>query len=89
MRVTPLRPPLYKVLMLNDDYTPTDFVVHALERFFGKNRDEAARITMQIHQRGVGMCGVFTYDIAETKMTQVIDLARDNEHPLQCAIERT
>ncbi|MGC9269191.1 ATP-dependent Clp protease adapter ClpS [Acidiphilium sp.] len=88
-RITPQRPPLYKVLMLNDDYTPMDFVVHALERFFAKSPDEAARITVNIHRRGSGLCGVFTYDIAETKMIQVTDLARQNQHPLQCSIEKT
>lgn len=87
-RVRPQRPPLYKVLMLNDDYTPMEFVVHALERFFGKSRGEATEITVHIHRRGVGVCGVFTYDVAESKMTQVMDLARENQHPLQCTIER-
>ncbi|MCW8308184.1 ATP-dependent Clp protease adapter ClpS [Acidiphilium sp. PA] len=87
-RIRPQRPPLYKVMMLNDDYTPMEFVVHALERFFGKSRDEAAEITVHIHRRGVGVCGVFTYDIAETKVTQVMDLARENQHPLQCTLER-
>lgn len=87
-RTKPQRPPLYKVLMLNDDYTPMEFVVHALERFFSKSRDEATEITIHIHRRGVGVCGVFTYDVAETKMTQVMDLARENQHPLQCTIER-
>jgi len=86
-RIRPQRPPMYKVLMLNDDYTPMEFVVHALERFFGKTRDEASQITVHIHRRGVGECGVFTYEIAETKMTQVMDLARENQHPLQCTIE--
>ena len=87
-RVTPRRPPLYKVLMLNDDYTPMEFVVEVLERFFGKNREEASRITVHIHRRGVGVCGEFTYEIAETKMAQAMDLARENQHPLQCTIER-
>ncbi|MHB1304617.1 MAG: ATP-dependent Clp protease adapter ClpS [Acidiphilium sp.] len=87
-RVTPRRPPLYKVLMLNDDYTPMEFVVEVLERFFGKSREEASRITVHIHRRGVGVCGEFTYEIAETKMAQAMDLARENQHPLQCTIER-
>lgn len=87
-RARPKRPPLYKVLMLNDDYTPMDFVIAALELCFGKSRDEAAEITLQIHRRGIGVCGVFTYDIAETKMMQVLDLAREHQHPLQCMIER-
>lgn len=82
------RPAMYKVLMLNDDYTPMEFVVHVLERFFGKDREEATRIMLQVHQRGVGVCGVFTYEVAETKVTQVMDLARQNQHPLQCTIEK-
>ena len=82
------RPAMYKVLMLNDDYTPMEFVVHVLERFFGKNRDEATRIMLHVHQRGVGVCGVYTYEVAETKVTQVMDLARQNQHPLQCTIEK-
>lgn len=82
------RPSMYKVLMLNDDYTPMEFVVHVLERFFGKNREEATRIMLHVHQRGVGVCGVFTYEVAETKVTQVMDLARQNQHPLQCTIEK-
>ncbi len=82
------RPAMYKVLMLNDDYTPMEFVVHVLERFFGKNREEATRIMLHVHQRGVGVCGVYTYEVAETKVTQVMDLARQNQHPLQCTIEK-
>ena len=82
------RPPLYKVLLLNDDYTPMEFVVHVLERFFQKNREEATRIMLHVHRRGVGVCGVYTYEVAETKVTQVMDLARQNQHPLQCTIEK-
>lgn len=82
------KPSMYKVLMLNDDYTPMEFVVHVLERFFSKNREEATRIMMHVHQRGVGVCGVYTYEVAETKVTQVMDLARQNQHPLQCTIEK-
>ena len=82
------KPAMYKVLMLNDDYTPMEFVVHVLERFFQKNREEATRIMMHVHRRGVGVCGVFTYEVAETKVTQVMDLARQNQHPLQCTIEK-
>jgi ATP-dependent Clp protease adaptor protein ClpS len=82
------KPSLYKVLMLNDDYTPMDFVIHSLERFFRKNREEATRIMLQIHHRGVGICGVFTYEVAETKVTQVMDFARQHQHPLQCTIEK-
>ena len=81
------KPAMYKVLMLNDDYTPMEFVVHILERFFGKNQDEATHIMLHVHQRGVGVCGVFTHELAETKATQVMDLARQNDHPLQCTIE--
>lgn len=82
------KPSMYKVLMLNDDYTPMEFVVHVLERFFSKSREEATRIMLHVHQRGVGVCGVFTYEVAETKVTQVMDLARQNQHPLQCTIEK-
>ena len=81
------KPAMYKVLMLNDDYTPMEFVVYTLERFFGKNQDEATHIMLHVHQRGVGVCGVFTHELAETKATQVMDFARQNEHPLQCTIE--
>lgn len=82
------KPSLYKVLLLNDDYTPMEFVVHVLERFFGKNRDEATQIMLMVHQKGIGVCGVYTFEVAETKVTQVIDLARQNEHPLQCTLEK-
>jgi ATP-dependent Clp protease adaptor protein ClpS len=82
------KPAMYKVLMLNDDYTPMEFVVHVLERFFHKSREEATRIMLHVHRRGVGVCGVFTYEVAETKVTQVMDLARQNQHPLQCTIEK-
>ncbi len=82
------KPSMYKVLMLNDDYTPMEFVVHVLERFFSKTREEATRIMLHVHRRGVGVCGVYTYEVAETKVTQVMDLARQNQHPLQCTIEK-
>src|ERR1700689_2753830 len=82
------KPAMYKVLMLNDNYTPMEFVVHVLEGFFQKNREEAARIMLHVHRRGVGVCGVYTYEVAETKVTQVMDLARQNQHPLQCTIEK-
>lgn len=82
------KPAMYKVLMLNDDYTPMEFVVHVLERFFQKSREEATDIMLHVHKRGVGVCGVFTYEVAETKVTQVMDLARQNQHPLQCTIEK-
>ena len=82
------KPSMYKVLMLNDDYTPMEFVVHVLERFFSKNIEEATQIMLHVHRRGVGICGVFTYEVAETKVTQVIDFARQNQHPLQCTLEK-
>lgn len=82
------KPSMYKVLMLNDDYTPMEFVVHVLERFFQKSREEATRIMLHVHRRGVGVCGVYTYEVAESKVTQVMDLARQNQHPLQCTIEK-
>lgn len=82
------KPSMYKVLMLNDDYTPMEFVVHVLERFFNKSRDEATEIMLHVHRRGVGLCGVYTFEVAETKATQVMDFARQNEHPLQCTIEK-
>jgi ATP-dependent Clp protease adaptor protein ClpS len=82
------KPSMYKVLMLNDDYTPMEFVVHILERFFAKNREEATRIMLLVHQNGVGECGVYTYEVAETKVTQVMDFARQHQHPLQCTLEK-
>ena len=82
------KPSLYKVLMLNDDYTPMEFVVHVLERYFGKNQQEATQIMLHVHRRGVGVCGVFTFEVAETKVNQVIDYARRNQHPLQCTLEK-
>jgi ATP-dependent Clp protease adaptor protein ClpS len=82
------RPNLYRVLLLNDDYTPMEFVVHVLERFFNKSREDATRIMLHVHQNGVGECGVFTYEVAETKVTQVMDFARKNQHPLQCVMEK-
>ena len=82
------RPSLYKVLLLNDDYTPMDFVVFVLERFFNKQREEATRIMLHVHQKGVGMCGIYTYEIAETKVAQVMNFARQHQHPLQCTMEK-
>jgi ATP-dependent Clp protease adaptor protein ClpS len=82
------KPSLYKVLILNDDYTPMEFVVFVIERFFNKSREEATRIMLHVHQTGVGLCGVFTYEVAETKVAQVLDMARRNEHPLQCTMEK-
>ncbi|MBI1384426.1 MAG: ATP-dependent Clp protease adapter ClpS [Rhizobiales bacterium] len=82
------RPSRYKVLLLNDDYTPMEFVVYVLERFFHKAHDEAYRIMMHVHQKGVGICGVYTFEVAETKVAQVMDFARQNQHPLQCTMEK-
>jgi ATP-dependent Clp protease adaptor protein ClpS len=82
------KPSMYKVLLLNDDYTPMEFVVHVLERFFSKNHEEATQIMLHVHRKGVGVCGVYPYEIAETKVTQVIDLARKHQHPLQCTLEK-
>ena len=82
------KPSMYKVVMLNDDYTPMEFVVMVLERFFRKTHEEATHIMLHVHQKGVGVCGVFTYEVAETKVTQVMDLARQHQHPLQCTLEK-
>ena len=82
------KPSLYKVLMLNDDYTPMEFVVLCLQRFFRMNVEEATRVMLHVHQKGVGVCGVFSYEVAETKVTQVMDFARANQHPLQCTLEK-
>lgn len=82
------KPAMYKVLVLNDDYTPMEFVVHILERFFNKNRQEATDIMLHVHRRGVGVCGIYTYEVAETKVQQVMDFARSNEQPLQCTMEK-
>ena len=82
------KPSMYKVIMLNDDYTPMEFVVLVLEEFFRKSHDEAVQIMLHVHQKGVGICGVYTFEIAETKVTQVMDLAQQNEHPLQCTLEK-
>ncbi len=81
------RPPLYKVLLLNDDYTPMDFVVHILEQFFGMGQEKAAQIMLEVHTKGVGVCGVFSRDIAETKVAQVNDYSRESQHPLKCTME--
>ena len=82
------RPAMYQVVLLNDDYTPMEFVVMVLERFFNKNEDEATQIMLHVHQKGVGVCGVFTYEVAETKVTQVMDAAKEHQHPLQCTLEK-
>lgn len=82
------RPPLYKVLLLNDDYTPMEFVVQVLERFFGIGHAAAVEIMLTVHKKGVAVVGVFSYEIAETKVAQVMDFARRNQHPLQCTMEK-
>lgn len=82
------RPNLYRVLILNDDYTPMEFVVHVLEKFFQKDVEAATQIMLHVHHHGIGECGVYTYEIAETKVTQVMDFARKHQHPLQCVMEK-
>ena len=87
-RVKTKKPSMYKVIMLNDDYTPMEFVVEVLQRFFSKNRDEATRIMLHVHRRGVGVCGVYTFDVAKSKANEVVAFARHHEHPLQCEVEK-
>ncbi len=87
-KTVPKRPSMYRVLLLNDDYTPMEFVVTVLRRYFNKNADEATRIMLHVHRNGVGECGVYTYEVAETKVTQVMDFARKHQHPLQCIMEK-
>ena len=82
------RPSPYRVLILNDDYTPMEFVVHVLERFFNKDHEAATRIMLHVHHHGIGECGIYTYEVAETKVTQVMDFARKHQHPLQCVMEK-
>ncbi|VAV88431.1 ATP-dependent Clp protease adaptor protein ClpS [hydrothermal vent metagenome] len=82
------KPRLYKVLLLNDDYTPMEFVVLVLEQVFSKSREDATAIMLHVHQKGVGLCGVYTHEIAETKLTQVMELAHEHQHPLQCTMEK-
>ncbi len=82
------KPSQYKVLMLNDDYTPMEFVVMCLKRFFRMDLEQATRVMLHVHQRGVGVCGIFPYEVAETKVNQVMDCARENQHPLQCTLEK-
>ena len=82
------KPSQFKVLMLNDDYTPMEFVVIVLKRFFSMDLEAATRVMLHVHQRGVGVCGIFTYEVAETKVHQVMDFARENQHPLQCTLEK-
>ena len=81
------RPPLYQVVLLNDDYTPMEFVVDVLEKFFRMDRTTATRVMLEVHTQGKGICGVFTYEIAETKVALVTSYARDHHHPLMCTLE--
>jgi ATP-dependent Clp protease adaptor protein ClpS len=87
-RAKPKKPSQFKVLLLNDDYTPMEFVVMVLKRFFGMDLEQATRVMLHVHQRGVGVCGIFPYEIAETKVNQVMDFAKQNQHPLQCTLEK-
>jgi ATP-dependent Clp protease adaptor protein ClpS len=87
-RAKPKKPSQFKVLMLNDDYTPMEFVVLVLKRFFGMDLEQATRVMLHVHQKGVGVCGIYPYEIAETKVNQVMDFARQNQHPLQCTLEK-
>lgn len=82
------RPPMYKVLILNDDYTPMEFVVHVLERFFGMSHAESVEIMLTVHKKGLAVVGVFSYEVAETKVAQVMDCAQQHQHPLQCTMEK-
>ena len=82
------KPPLYKVIMLNDDYTPMEFVIEMLQTYFSKSHEQATEIMLHIHQKGIGICGLYTYEIAESKATQVLDKARKNQHPLQIKLEK-
>ncbi|MBO6816630.1 MAG: ATP-dependent Clp protease adapter ClpS [Rhizobiaceae bacterium] len=88
VRAKTKKPSLYRVLLLNDDFTPMEFVVHVLERFFAKSPEQATEIMLHVHKNGVGECGVYTYEVAETKVTQVMDLAAKHQHPLQCVMEK-
>lgn len=87
-KARPKKPSQYKVLLLNDDYTPMEFVVMVLKRFFGMDLEQATRVMLNVHQRGVGVCGIYSYEVAETKVNQVMDFARQNQHPLQCTLEK-
>ena len=87
-RTKPAKPSQFKVLMLNDDYTPMEFVVLVLKRFFRMDMEQATQVMLHVHQKGVGVCGIFPYEIAETKVNQVMDFARANQHPLQCTLEK-
>tara|TARA_Y100000590_G_C15738439_1_gene1019385 strand:+ start:540 stop:881 length:342 start_codon:yes stop_codon:yes gene_type:complete len=83
------KPSMYKVVLFNDDYTPMEFVVYILQKFFNKSQDEATKIMLHVHQKGIGICGIYTYEIAETKSNLVVDYAKKNQHPLQCTIEKS
>jgi ATP-dependent Clp protease adaptor protein ClpS len=87
-RAKPKKPSLFKVLLLNDDYTPMEFVVMVLKRFFGMDLEAATRVMLHVHQKGIGVCGVFPYEVAETKVNQVMDFAKKHQHPLQCTLEK-
>ena len=87
-RTKPKKPSQFRVLLLNDDYTPMEFVVMVLKRFFNLNLEQATRVMLHVHQKGVGVCGIFPYEIAETKVNQVMDFAKQNQHPLQCTLEK-
>ena len=87
-RAKPKKPSMYKVLLLNDDYTPMEFVVLVLQSFFRMSLEDATRVMLHVHQKGVGVCGIFSYEVAESKVSQVIDFARQNQHPLQCTLEK-
>ena len=83
------KPSMYKVILLNDDYTPMEFVVDVLQKFFNKNQEEATQIMLHIHQKGIGVCGIYSYEVAEVKSKLVVDFSKKNQHPLQCTIEKT
>ena len=83
------KPSMYKVILLNDDYTPMEFVVYVLQKIFNKNQEDATQIMLHVHQNGIGICGVYTYEVAEVKCKAVVDIAKENQHPLQSTIEKT
>jgi len=83
------KPSMYKVILLNDDYTPMEFVVYVLQKIFNKNQEEATQIMLHVHQKGLGVCGIFTYEVAEVKSKMVVDFAKKNQHPLQSTVEKT
>ena len=82
------KPSMYKVILLNDDYTPMEFVVYVLQKIFNMNQEESTQIMLQVHQKGIGVCGVYTYEVAEVKSKTVVDFAKKNQHPLQCTVEK-